>query len=84
MVEPHCSNFRLITTIFWVSGYLGNLWYVGEDFKTLQTHSQRFIIWVILVLLEETRFVGGKITSLGCFQNLGNFGFTGGRNQNSC
>ena len=26
MVEPHSSNFREITTIFWVSKYLGNLW----------------------------------------------------------
>ena len=25
MVEPHCSNFRVITTIFWVFEYLGNL-----------------------------------------------------------
>ena len=25
MVEPHSSNFRVITTIFWVSEYLGNL-----------------------------------------------------------
>ena len=25
MVEPHSSNFRVITTNFWVSEYLGNL-----------------------------------------------------------
>ena len=28
MVAPHCSNFREITTIFWVSEYLGNLRYI--------------------------------------------------------
>ena len=30
MLEPHCSNFRVITTIFWVSEYLGNLRYNGN------------------------------------------------------
>ena len=25
MVEPYCSNFRVITTMVWVSEYLGNL-----------------------------------------------------------
>ena len=25
MIEPHSSNFRVITTNFWVSEYLGNL-----------------------------------------------------------
>ena len=29
MVEPHSSNFRVITTIFLVSEYLGNLRYTG-------------------------------------------------------
>ena len=29
MVEPHSSNFRVITTIFWVSEYLGNLRYLN-------------------------------------------------------
>ena len=28
MVEPHSSNFRVVTIKFWVSEYLGNLRYV--------------------------------------------------------
>ena len=27
-VELHCSNFRVITTIFWMSEYLGHLRYI--------------------------------------------------------
>ena len=30
MVEPHCSNFRIITVIVWVSKYLGILQYLGS------------------------------------------------------
>ena len=30
MVEPHCSNFRIITAMFWVSKYLGILRYTNK------------------------------------------------------
>ena len=33
MVEPHCSNFRIITAIFWVSEYLGILRYYADASK---------------------------------------------------
>ena len=31
MVEPHCSNFSIITAIFWVSEYLGILRYQTDS-----------------------------------------------------
>ena len=35
MAEPHSSNFRVITTIFWVSEYLGILQYiVGANLRS--------------------------------------------------
>ena len=34
MVEPHSSSFRVITTNFWVSEYLGNLRYItGKEYR---------------------------------------------------
>ena len=29
MVKPHCPNFRIITAVFWVSEFLGFLWFAG-------------------------------------------------------
>ena len=50
MVEPHSSNFRVITTNFWVSEYLGNLRYIFHCYK-MYTES------TTLRLAKETVFI---------------------------
>ena len=68
MVEPHNSNFRVITTIFWVSEYLGNLRYLtahgldgsarihgGEDADKDEYP------WQILLLYNNSFRCGGSI-----------------------
>ena len=52
MVEPHCSNFKIITANFPVSEFLGILWYflltyktpVVSDLKDVEQTNERYVL----------------------------------------
>ena len=53
MVETYCSNFRMITAIFWVFKYLGNLWYYSDDTMTASFTPFSMILGSIILGLHR-------------------------------
>ena len=54
MVKPHCSNFRIITAIFWAVRIFGSLWYYRaavEAFRKFLENTKS--VDIIEVLSEE-------------------------------
>ena len=53
MVEPHCSNFRIITAIVWVSEYLGILRYPKLFWIHKKQRSEFLIIYFAFLCQSE-------------------------------
>ena len=69
MVEPNCSNFSIITAVFWVSEYLGMLRYFCRFYEILRRHNYVTPTSYLELILTFKKLLGIKRDSIMLMRN---------------